>query len=114
MVDQFERIERALQSTLAGQRSLSELEETFDDALKQTDDILEQLQLQAVRTREIAKKTRSGVDHARRALSMEKRAIDVHADNVPANSLHTIFCWTCLSKTQSCPVEGTDGRIKAY
>ncbi|KAI8914781.1 hypothetical protein DFJ77DRAFT_463323 [Powellomyces hirtus] len=100
MVDQFEQIERALHATLTGKKSLKELEETFDDSLKATDELLERLQITAVDTAEKATKTKNAVQRVQQHLSMEKRSVNLDSDKV-APPLMQLFCSTCLSKTQA-------------
>ncbi|KAI8822593.1 uncharacterized protein EV422DRAFT_566269 [Fimicolochytrium jonesii] len=99
MVDQFERIERALDATLLGRKSLKDLEDTFDDSLKSTDDMLGRLQVDAVNTSQLAKKTKSEVEQVRRVLSIQKRDVDQQSEKI-APPILDLFCADCLSKAQ--------------
>lgn len=101
MIDQFERIERALDATVHGRKTLRELEETFDESLKLTDDVLSRVQTGAVHTAELAKKTKLEVEQVRRLLSIQKRSVDVSMDKVAPGVLAELFCLTCLTRAQA-------------
>ncbi|TPX59853.1 hypothetical protein SpCBS45565_g07653 [Spizellomyces sp. 'palustris'] len=101
MVDQFERIERALDATITQRKPLSELEATFEDALSITDDVLGKLQVTAITTAQHAKQTKMQVENVKKLLSIQNRRIQDASAGLAPGVLNELFCFSCLSRTQA-------------
>ncbi|KAJ3022405.1 hypothetical protein HKX48_006222 [Thoreauomyces humboldtii] len=101
MVDQFERIERALDATLSDRKTVEDLEVVFDDALREVDELLGRLQLSTVDASTLAKGTKGAVDHVQRLLSVAKRHADL--DKREVGGLASLF--NMESRTQKRQLE---------